>query len=116
MKRKLTAIALSIAVAATFTVLGAEPVPAPTPTTTPTTTTTPAAGAEPSTAPATDRGGGGRGVPTVVIAPLASAETVELAPPLERSGNFKHAPKTSWRDVPGIVVKEGTPMPWSRRN
>ena len=46
----------------------------------------------------------------MVIPPLASAETVELVPPLDKeTGNFKHAPKKTWQDVPGIVVKEGTP-------
>jgi enterochelin esterase family protein len=102
------ALVLSTAVAAAFTVIGAEPVPAPTPT----------VGAAPSNAPATPaptepgarrRGGAGAG-PVVVIPPLASAETVELVPPLDKeTGNFKHAPKKTWQDVPGIVVKEGTP-------
>ncbi|MDB6055074.1 MAG: putative esterase [Verrucomicrobiales bacterium] len=107
MNRKHFALALSAAMAATFTVIGAEPAPAPTPTVTPT------AGAAPSTAPAAapaaGRSGGARGGPVVVIAPLASAETVELVPPLGKPGNFKHAPKTTWKDVPGITVKEGTP-------
>lgn len=101
MNRKHIALALSAAVAATFTVLGADPAPSP--------TLTPTAGAAPATAPVAGRGGGARGGAVVVIAPLASAETVELAPPLDKMGNFKHAPKTSWQDVPGIEVKEGTP-------
>ena len=105
MSRKHIALALSAAMAATFSVIGAELAPSPTP--------MPAAGAAPSPAPATPpvagRGGGAGGGPVVVIAPLASAETVELAPPLDKMGNFKVAPKTSWTNVPGIVVKEGTP-------
>ena len=105
MNRKHIALALSIAVAATFAAFGAELAPAP--------TLTPSTGAAtsnaPATAPVAGRGGQGRGGPVVVIAPLASAETVELGPPLDKTGNFKHAPKTSWKDVPGIAVKDGTP-------
>jgi iron(III)-enterobactin esterase len=107
MNFKNIALLFPAAVAATITILGSEPVVAQ----------TPDAGAAASNAPAATtptapgggrRGGGGNG-PLVVIPPLASAETVEVAPPLDKTGNFKIAPKTSWRDVPGIVVKEGTP-------
>jgi enterochelin esterase family protein len=103
MKQKKIVFALSFAIAATFTLFAAEPPPASRATPAPTTE------AAPAMTPATTRRGGPRGGPVVVIPPLASAETVELVPPLDKTGNFKHAPKTSWREVPGIEVKEGTP-------
>jgi len=105
MNRKHIFLALFAAVAATFTALGADPASPSTP--------TPAAATAPSNAPTNAPGagrrGGGRGGPVVVIPPLASAEVVELIPPLDKMGNFKVAPKTTWQDVPGIVVNEGTP-------
>ncbi len=105
MNHKYIALALSAAVAAKFSLLGAEPALSQ--------TLTPTAGAAasnaPATAPVAGRGGEARGGPVVVIAPLASAETVEFAPPLDKIGNFKNAPKTSWEDVPAIELKEGTP-------
>src|SRR5580765_1717471 len=54
---------------------------------------------------------GGRAAtrPEVTVEPLADAVAVELAPPLDKDGNFKVAPKTKWADVPPIAVKEGTP-------
>jgi iron(III)-enterobactin esterase len=107
MKLKHVALLLCAAAAATVTELGAQPVPALTPTEGAAPSNAPDATAP--TAPGARRRGGAGGGPVVVIAPLASAETVELAPPLDKTGNFKHAPKTSWRDVPGIEVKEGTP-------
>ena len=47
--------------------------------------------------------------PAVTVEPLPDAVAVELAPPLDRDGNFKIAPKTRWADVPPISVNEGTP-------
>src|SRR5438874_547530 len=47
--------------------------------------------------------------PSVTVAPLADAVEVELAPPVDKDGNFKVTPKTKWADVPSIEVKEGTP-------
>jgi enterochelin esterase-like enzyme len=41
--------------------------------------------------------------------PPADAIRVEIAPPLDKTGNFVVAPKTTWADVPPIEVKEGTP-------
>src|SRR5205823_763405 len=103
MKLKHIALVLSATVTATITLLGPEPVFAQTPTAGAAASNAPAA--EAPTAPGAGRRGGGGGGPVVVIPPLASAETVELAPPLDKTGNFKQAPKTSWRDVPGIEVK-----------
>ena len=37
------------------------------------------------------------------------AHVVDLAPPLDRNGNFKVSPKTNWRAVQGIAVKADTP-------
>jgi len=107
MNFKRIALVLPAAVAATITIFGTKPVLAQTPTAGAAPSNAPAAAAP--TAPGAGRRGGAGGGPVVVIPPLASAETVELAPPLDKTGNFKHAPKTSWREVPGIVVKEGTP-------
>jgi len=45
----------------------------------------------------------------VTVEPPADAVAVDLAPPLDKDGNFKVAPKTKWADVPPIAVKEGTP-------
>ena len=43
------------------------------------------------------------------VTPPADAVAVEHAPPLDKTGNFKVAPKTTWADVPPIAVREGTP-------
>ena len=44
------------------------------------------------------------------IEPLADAVEVELAPPLDKEqGNFKHKPKTAWRDVKDIEVPANIP-------
>jgi enterochelin esterase-like enzyme len=64
--------------------------------------------------PAGGRGAGGQGgggaAPPVRIEPLADAVEVELTPPLDKEqGNFKHKPKTTWRDVKDIVVPDGIP-------
>lgn len=105
MNRRPVVLKFFAAMAATIILLGAEPVPAQPP--------TPAAGAAPTNAPTNTpvggRRGGARGGPFVAIPPLTNAETVEFAPPLDKLGNFKVAPKTSWPDVSGVVVKEGTP-------
>src|SRR4051812_9577761 len=105
MNFKHIALVLYAAAVATMTVFGAEPVLVPTAEAAP--SNAPAAAAP--TAPGSGRRGRAGAGPVVVIPPLASAETVEFAPPLDKTGSFKHAPKTTWRDVPGIVVKEGTP-------
>ena len=47
--------------------------------------------------------------PSIVVGPPPDAVAVELAPPLDKTGNFKIAPKTRWADVPPIAVKDGTP-------
>lgn len=55
-------------------------------------------------------GGGNPGPQAGTVSPLPDAVEVELAPPLDKEqGNFKHKPKTTWADVPAIVVKEGIP-------
>jgi hypothetical protein len=73
--------------------------------------TPPAAGAAPAALPGgggARRGGGG--APFVRIEPLADAVEVELTPPLDQEqGNFKQKPKTTWKDVKNIEVKEGIP-------
>jgi len=57
--------------------------------------------------PAPGRGAGSR--PSITIEPLPDALAVELAPPLDKAGNFKIAPTPRWADVPPIAVKDGTP-------
>jgi len=52
--------------------------------------------------------GGGRGG-GLTVTPLADAETVDLAPPVDKDGNFKVSPKTTWADVPPVAVADGTP-------
>ena len=65
----------------------------------------------PASAQTPPGGPGGRATtrPSVVVAPPVDAIEVELAPPLDKDGNFKVAPKTKWADVSPIEVKEGTP-------
>jgi iron(III)-enterobactin esterase len=63
-------------------------------------------------APATDRPAfqgrrGDRG-PQITVEPLADAVAVELAPPLDASGNFKVS-SSDWAAVPVLTVAEGTP-------
>jgi enterochelin esterase-like enzyme len=70
--------------------------------------TVPGAGGPATTAPAGGARGAGRG-PSITVRPLPDAQEVEIAPPLDRNGNFKHSAKTTWADVPPITVKEGTP-------
>ena len=47
--------------------------------------------------------------PAVIVEPPPEAATVDVAPPLDKDGDFKIAPKTRWADVPPITVKEGAP-------
>ncbi len=55
-------------------------------------------------------GGGNPGPQAGTVSPLPDAVEVEFAPPLDKEqGNFKHKPKTTWADVPAIVVPEGIP-------
>ena len=55
-------------------------------------------------------GGGNPGPQAGTVRPLPDAVEVEFAPPLDKEqGNFKHKPKTTWADVPAIVVPEGIP-------
>lgn len=68
----------------------------------------PGGGGPPATAPGRDARGAAGG-PRITVRPLPDAEEVEIAPPLNRNGNFKHSPRTTWADVPPITVKEGTP-------
>ena len=62
-----------------------------------------------TTSPARPSGRGGTSRPSITVTAPANATEVELAPPLDKVGNFKIAPKTRWADVPPIAVKEGTP-------
>src|SRR6185295_11832087 len=55
------------------------------------------------------RGPGGGAAPALVVTPPADAVKVEIAPPLDKTGNFIISPKTTWADVPPYAVKEGVP-------
>jgi enterochelin esterase-like enzyme len=111
MTSNLSAATLCAAVlAATLVVFGAAPTPAP--------ATAPSTG--PAAAPPFGQGrrgggfggggfGGGGARGGVVVTPLADAEQVEIAPPLDKNGNFKISPKTTWGAVPAVTVKEGVP-------
>jgi len=44
---------------------------------------------------------------SLIVTPPSDAVTVEKHPPLDKTGNFKIAPKTTWADVPAMTTKEG---------
>ena len=88
MNLKHVALFLSTAVTATITVFGPGSVRAQTPTEGVAPSNAPVAAAP--AGPGAGRRGGGGG-PVVVIDPLASAETVDLVPPLDKMGNFKRS-------------------------
>jgi hypothetical protein len=74
----------------------------------------PAAPATPASRAAQPNDGGARRgsdtAPFLRIEPLADAVEVELIPPLDKEqGNFKHSPKTTWKEVQDIEVKAGIP-------
>ncbi len=54
-------------------------------------------------------GGRGGGAASPPVSPLADAQAVELTPPLDKNGNFKVAPKTTWQAVQPIQVAADTP-------
>jgi enterochelin esterase family protein len=47
--------------------------------------------------------------PGIVVTPPADAATVEKAPPLDKTGNFRIAPATTWADVPAMTTQDGIP-------
>jgi enterochelin esterase family protein len=51
--------------------------------------------------------GGARG--GLTVHPPDDAETVTIAPPVDKTGNFTVAPQTRWVDVPPIAVKDDVP-------
>ena len=55
------------------------------------------------------RGGRGPQEPALVVAPLADAVAVAKYPPLNKTGNFKIAPATTWADVPAMTTPEAVP-------
>ena len=64
---------------------------------------------QPVTPPAPGARGGARGGATTTVAPLATAVAVELAPPLDKDGNFKVSPKGGWNTVRRIAVPADVP-------
>lgn len=47
--------------------------------------------------------------PEMWVMPPADAVTVEVAPPLEKTGNFRVSPRTTWADVPAYQRRGGVP-------
>jgi enterochelin esterase family protein len=47
--------------------------------------------------------------PELWVTPPAEAIVVEMAPPLDKSGNFVVSPRTTWADVPAYQAGEGVP-------
>jgi len=68
---------------------------------------------EPAAQGAPAQAGAGRGgrnqQPALIVTPLADALAVEKAPPLDKMGNFKIAPATTWADVPAMTTPDGVP-------
>src|SRR6187402_286028 len=50
---------------------------------------------------------GPQGPGALTVMPPADAVAVEKYPPLDKTGNFKIAPATTWADVPAMTKKEG---------
>jgi hypothetical protein len=48
-------------------------------------------------------------VPEMWVNPPADAIAVEIAPPLDKTGNFVVSPRTIWADVPAYQAREGVP-------
>jgi enterochelin esterase family protein len=47
--------------------------------------------------------------PEMWVNPPPDAVAVEVAPPLDRTGNFVVSPRTTWADVPAYQTREGVP-------
>lgn len=48
--------------------------------------------------------------PEMWVTPPPDAMVVEVAPPLDRTGNFVVSPRTTWADVPAYQTREGAPQ------
>jgi iron(III)-enterobactin esterase len=48
-------------------------------------------------------------VPEMWVTPPTDAIPVEIAPPLDKTGNFVVSPRTTWTDVPAYPTREGVP-------
>jgi enterochelin esterase family protein len=48
-------------------------------------------------------------VPEMWVNPPTDAVVVEIAPPLDKTGNFVVSPRTTWADVPAYQAREGVP-------
>jgi len=48
--------------------------------------------------------------PEMWVMPLADAVAVEVAPPLEKAGNFLVSPRTTWADVPAYQRRDSVPQ------
>ena len=49
------------------------------------------------------------GARALIVTPLADAVAVEKYPPLDKTGNFKIAPATTWADVPAMTTPDNVP-------
>jgi hypothetical protein len=52
----------------------------------------------------------GGAAPEMWVTPPADAVQVDVAPPLDRTGNFIVSPRTTWADVPPYQTREGVPQ------
>jgi enterochelin esterase family protein len=48
--------------------------------------------------------------PEMWVTPPPDAVAVEVAPPLDKSGNFVVSPRTTWAEVPAYQTREGVPQ------
>ena len=48
-------------------------------------------------------------VPEMWVNPPTDAIAVEIAPPLDKTGNFIVSPRTTWADVPAYQTRDGVP-------
>jgi len=48
--------------------------------------------------------------PEMWVTPPADAVKVDIAPPMDRTGNFVVSPRTTWAEVPAYQVREGVPQ------
>jgi hypothetical protein len=48
-------------------------------------------------------------VPDMWVNPPTDVIAVEIAPPLDKTGNFVVSPRTTWADVPAYQTREGVP-------
>ena len=99
LRRSLIGAAIVCSLAMTFVTAQTPPVASPADAGAP-------VGAPPAAPAGPGRGARGPQAPALVVTPLADAVAVEKAPPLDKMGNFKIAPATTWADVPAMTTPD----------